>query len=203
MRKGFVNIKAVAVALTEEGWVRGYIRKEKFHPQKKITSLEDVKTVLPDINNFVTLKRYLDIQGRQLERAPQILGNLGVDKLYVLPKSQEHTDKLASQEDKGEKPDVDSEKNDPVELAAAAMVDESLPVPAKDNKGNGECWDTQIANQAWGRGSSFPAKTVDDSWTTGQAATFSDAHRCNTCSNTCKADVEITKCSDFRAGVNG
>lgn len=79
-----VNIKARAVVKRSEGkWFKGVIRKHTFVPIAEVTKLEDVEQV----KDYLTLKQYLRLQGRKIDLAEDILGELDAEKIFVLPKS--------------------------------------------------------------------------------------------------------------------
>jgi hypothetical protein len=81
-----INIKAMAVVKDTDGsWNLGILRKNKFNFLKKITKVDDV----PNIKNYLTLKQYLRLQGRASTVAKEILDELDVEKLFILPKSYE------------------------------------------------------------------------------------------------------------------
>jgi len=81
---GVVNINAKAVIRDKSGeWFAGVLKKNRFIPIKKIEKLEDVE----DVKKYVTLKQYLRIQSRDINKAQAILDYLGIEKAFILPKS--------------------------------------------------------------------------------------------------------------------
>jgi hypothetical protein len=81
---GKVSINAKAVIRDKSGeWFSGILKKNKFIPVKKVEKLEDVE----DVKRYVTLKQYLRIQAREIDKADSILEYLGFEKVFILPKS--------------------------------------------------------------------------------------------------------------------
>ena len=84
---GKVSINAKAVVRDKSGeWFSGILKKNKFTPIKKVEKLNDVE----DVKKYVTLKQYLRIQAREIDKADAILEFLGFEKIFILPKSDDN-----------------------------------------------------------------------------------------------------------------
>ncbi|HRR49730.1 MAG TPA: hypothetical protein P5293_07240 [Bacteroidales bacterium] len=94
---GNINIKAMAVVKNLDGsWNLGVLRKNKFNFIKKISKVEDV----PNVKNYLTLKQYLKLQGREISLSKEILEELGVEKMFLLPKSYEKIYPISQEKNK-------------------------------------------------------------------------------------------------------